>query len=166
MKRFHSRVESLHRVREQTEKLARLSAAVSQAQKHEADQQVQQTEREIQELSQMAAQNFGVGCSSTLMQSVMAAMAHSQQQLGENRQQQEQAELELTAAIERVVGAQKDVQVVDWFQEREFRQHRQRQMVDEEHVRTESSSRRHARRTKPHGNATTEAESHTTGEQR
>ncbi|MCA9049085.1 MAG: hypothetical protein KDA89_10185 [Planctomycetaceae bacterium] len=146
MKRFRSRVDALQRVRAQSEKLARLTAAVCQAQKLEADQRVAGMQQELEVLSRQALSGFAVDNSPVFVQTVMAAVAAGRSRLRDAGEQQTEASRRLTAAVDAVAESRRDTQVVEQFQENERQRHRQQQLTEEEHIRTEASSRRHNRK--------------------
>ncbi|MEQ9408616.1 MAG: hypothetical protein RIK87_12850 [Fuerstiella sp.] len=145
MKRFHSRIESLSRIRQQAEKLARLTAAVRQGEKLKADRRVDQLEQQIAELQQLGTGHLANG-DATMIQSVIHAVARTAADCRTAREQQATAGDRLLKAIQEVTAARSQLQVVEKHREKELAEHRREQLIRDENMRQENNGQRYARR--------------------
>lgn len=155
MKRFQSRIESLRRLRQQAEKLARLTAAVRQGEKAKADQNVQDVAAEMNQLQQLGVSFLTEG-NTSLIQSVVGAVARTESELAIARSHQNIAEQQLLAAVQQVAHARSEVQIVEKHREREFADFRRQQLIEEENTRQENNGRRFVRRDNGHSSASHE----------
>lgn len=143
MKRFQSRIQSLTRLRQQAEKLARLTAAVRQGEKARADEQVEQIRERITQLQRFGAVELRNG-NTAAIQSVISAAAREGKQLEAAKNVQSIAEQNLAIAVQQVAFAKADVQVVEKHKDKEFAEYRRKVLVDEENNRQENNGRRFA----------------------
>ena len=143
MKRFQSRIESLRRVRQQAEQLARLTAAVRQGEKAAATNKVDQLTLHISELQQLGATELARG-NTAMIQAVSATTSRVQSNLTAAQAEEQEAEKRLVQAIQEVATAKSDVQIADKHREKEFAEHRRQTLVDEENIRQENNGRRFA----------------------
>ena len=141
MKRFHSRIESLRRVREQAEKLARLQAAVCQMEKQKADQKVNEIDAQIAAV----ATHRLYGGQVEIMQSILNSTARleAEKKLAVAAQTEAQAVLE--QAIKKVADAKTELKIADTHIDRERTEHRRQSRIEEENDRQENSAQRFSR---------------------
>jgi flagellar biosynthesis chaperone FliJ len=146
MKRFKSKMDSLRRVREQTELLAKMTTAVRQ-------QEVVQAEHAVEEQKRKLEQHFAHGRNSLeegLQGSMLEAMlTHQQQALNSvqtARQDQVAATRSLQNAVDQHAQARADLKIVDKLIDRESQEHRRQQMLAEEHTQSETASQAFHRR--------------------
>ncbi len=143
MKRFQSRIESLRRIRQQAEQLARLTAAVRQGEKAAATQKVDQLSLHIEELLQQGATELARG-NTAMIQALSATTRRAQGNLAAAKVEVQQADERLVQAVQEVASAKSKVQIVDKHRAKEFAEHRRQILVDEENVRQENNGRRSA----------------------
>ncbi len=145
MKRFQSRIESLRRIRQQAEQLARLTAAVRQGEKAAATKKVDELRTQIFSMQQQGANELANG-NASLIQAMSAATSRLQSDLVEARTRETEADKRLLAAIQEVASAKSEVQIADKHRDREFVEHRRKTLIHEENIRQENNGQRFARK--------------------
>lgn len=143
MKRFQSRIESLRRLRQQAEKLARMQAAVQQQQKMAADQQLHDARQQLDQLLSLGRQVVDNG-NTAMIQAMVGASARAEAVVRIAETLQRQAVRKLSAAQMAVGRAKKDVRIADSYRERELADFRRGVRIQEENERDESNGRRFA----------------------
>lgn len=143
MKRFQSRIESLRRVRQQAEQLARLTAAVRQGEKAAATQKADQLSLHIEDLLQQGTTELARG-NTAVIQALSATTRRAQNKLAAAQVEVQQADERLVQAVQEVAAAKSEVQIADKHRAKEFAEHRRQTLVDEENVRQENNGRRFA----------------------
>ncbi|HIE96737.1 MAG TPA: hypothetical protein EYG03_20875 [Planctomycetes bacterium] len=145
MKRFQSRIESLRRVRQQAEQLAKLDAAVRQGEKAKADQQVESLHQQLASLHNRSVQAMIGNTSATMLQSLSSASLFAETELNHARGIQQQATVAVRQAVAVVANAKTQLNIVDDFRDREFEKYQKEQRNQEENTRQETNSRRRQR---------------------
>ncbi|GAB5440161.1 MAG: hypothetical protein Fues2KO_05100 [Fuerstiella sp.] len=145
MKRFQSRIEALQRLREQTEKLARMQAAVRQKEKADADRQLTESEQQLQNVLNLGMQVVDSG-NTAMIQSMVNATARAEAAIRIAETLQLKTNENLAAAQQAVSRAKMQVQITDKYRERELKAFRHAVRIDEENTRDESNGRRFAAR--------------------
>ncbi len=145
MKRFQSRIESLQRVRQQAEQLAKLEAAVRQCERAKADQQVESLHQQQESLHRCSLQKMIGNTSATMLQSLSSAALVAETELNHAQRIQQQATVAVRHAVTVVAQAKTQLNIVDDFRDREFETHRKEQRIQEENTRQDANSRRRQR---------------------
>ncbi len=145
MKRFQSRIESLRRVRQQAEQLAKLKAAVCQGEKTKADQQVESLHQQLTSLHNRSVQGMIGSTSATMLQSLSSAALFAETELNQARGRQHEAAAAVRQAVAVVADAKTQLDIVDDFRDREFETYRKEQRNQEENTRQDTNSRRRQR---------------------
>ena len=120
MKRFQSRIESLQRVRQQAEELAKLEAAVRQGEKTKADQQVESLHQQLASLHKRSVREMTGNTSATMLQSLSSASLFAETELHNAQGIQQKATVAVREAVAVVVRAKKQLNIVDDFRDRYF----------------------------------------------
>lgn len=145
MKRFHSKIESLRRVREQEERLARLQAAIRRHEKSVADQKLSEIHEQI-----AAAETKGISELADgrieYVQSVSSTIRRLETEQQFARSEQAEAQQNLTLAIQQVAKAKTRLEITETHIEKERAEHRRQSRVEEENNRQENTAQRIARR--------------------
>ncbi|MEZ6062791.1 MAG: hypothetical protein R3C19_20805 [Planctomycetaceae bacterium] len=148
MKRFTSRMDSLRRVRQQTEQLAKMTAARCQADKAAADQHLQAITDQLQMLQADSVASVGGVVTGSLMNTLLVRIEQCRQQLTAAKRQQTDAEQNLQRAVTDYRTARSQRQIVDQLIGRQQAEHRRQQFVGQEHIASELASQRfHLRET-------------------
>jgi hypothetical protein len=141
MKRFHSRIEALKRVREQSEKLARLQAAVCQSEKQKADQRVAEVDAKIAVVAAHRQHEAQI----EIMQSIVNSTARLEAEKRIAVAAQSEARAILERAIQKVAAAKTELKIADTHIDRERAEHRRQSRIEEENDRQENSAQRFSR---------------------
>jgi hypothetical protein len=148
MKRFQSRIDSLRKVRQQAEQLAKLEAAVRQSEQAKADRQVDTLHQQLSSLQDRSVQEMSGWTSASMLQSLANASLRAENELNHARGIQQQAAVAVSQAVAVVAHAKTQLNIVDNFRERELGAHRKEQRSQEENTRQDTNSRRRQRSTR------------------
>jgi len=148
MKRFQSRIDSLRRVRQQTEQLAKLEAAVRQSEQAKADRQVESLQQQLASLKEHSVQEMDSNTSASMLQSLANAALRAETELNHAQGIQQQAAVAVRQAVAVVAHAKTQLNIVDNFRERELGTYRKQQRSQEENTRQDTNSRRRQRSTR------------------
>ena len=144
MKRFKSRIESLRRMREQTEQLARLQAAVRQQEKQEADNRLADIADQISAVAAQGADELNHG-RIEILQSIVNSTARLESERKIAATEQAMAEQLLIQAVKKVAAAKTELKIAETHIEKEQTEHRRRNLIEEENQRQENAAQRFAK---------------------
>ncbi|MCP4169707.1 MAG: hypothetical protein GY758_02920 [Fuerstiella sp.] len=145
MKRFQSRIESLRKVRQQAEQLAKLEAAVCQGEQAKADRQVESLYQQLASIQGRSVQETGGNTSAAMLQSLANASLLAESELNHARDIQQQAAKAVIQAVAVVAHAKTQLNIVDDFRERELITYQKEQRSQEENTRQDTNNRRRQR---------------------
>ena len=140
MKRFKSRIESLRRVREQTELLAKMSTAVRQKEKSDADQLVGSMREALSRHHHESRTLYDSGLTGSTLEIMLAREDQDRSNILAAMTQQKAAELRLQSAIAEHSRAQSELKIVNQLIDREKKVHRREQLLAEEHTQFEAAA--------------------------
>lgn len=142
MKRFQSRLDALKRIREQTEQLAKLEAAVRRQQAVADAQRVQEIQNNISRQQAEGAKLASAGMIEAL-QATAVTTARLQVSQREANQKKVESEKKLNEAVQLVAEAQQQLEIVETKIDRERTEHRRQVFAEQENDRQERSAIRH-----------------------
>ena len=144
MKRFRSRIESLKRVREQAEQLARLQAAVCRQEKNTADDRVAGLSERLAAVAAEGPEELSRG-RVEIMQAIMNSTARLEAERRVAVAEQTVADLRLQQAVQQVADAKTELKTAETHIEKEWTEHRRKSRIEEENQRHEDTARRFTR---------------------
>lgn len=154
MKKFQSRLQSLQRLREQQEQLARTHVATCQQQKQLAEQQVSDLQSGLDATSAAMKSLFGQQAGAETVNGTRALFQSQQQQLTAARQQQQMASVAVEQAIAAWHATRAELKAVSNRIESQRAAHRREGFLHEEHRQQETAAQSRFQRVTERSGAT------------
>lgn len=140
MRKFQSRLQSLQRLREQQEQLARVQVAACQQQCQKADRLVEETRSRLHATSDSMNVLFAQQPDLATVNGTRALYRRQQQQLLEARIQQHAAESAVEQALVRWHSARAELRGINSRIESQRAEHRRDALLQEEHRQQETAA--------------------------
>ena len=140
MKRFRSRMDSLTRLRQQTELLAKMRSAARQKEVSDADAVVETLRHSLSNHHQESRTCYESDLSGSMLEVLLARESRDRSRILDAMNQQHAAQLRLHSAIAEHSQARSELKIVNQVTDREQQAHRRQQLLAEEHAQYEAAA--------------------------
>ena len=140
MKRFQSRLDSLYRLREQEEQLARTRFATFRQQEREIEEQLAQIEKQLKEKSAEANGLITKQPGAEILKGTLALLRRHQHQLQQTQVRHEQASQAAKEALVDWHAARAELKAISNRIDNQRAEHRRSQFLEEEHTQQETAA--------------------------